>query len=168
MIQFPDKLKLNGGGIMRELKAEKLFNDGCNCSQAVLASFCDEYGLDTNIATNLSVTFGGGLGRQGKICGCLSGALMVLGLHYGNDSTNNKSVRIENYDMAKDFCRKFKEINGGMDCKDIIKLNLANLEDRQKAHEQNVFKIRCTNVVKETVLLLENYLISESLSKKQK
>ena len=151
---------------MKEQKAEDLFGNGYNCSQAVLASFCEDYGLDKNIAANLAVPFGGGLGRQGEICGCLSGALMVLGLHYGNDSTNDIDVRIKNYDIAKDFCKKFKELNGGMDCKDIIKFNLANLEERQKAQEQNVFKNRCSNVVKQTVSLLEEFLKEENLELK--
>ncbi len=50
------------------------------------------------------------------------------------------------------------ELNGGIDCKDIIKYNLANLEDRQKAQEENVFKNRCRNIVHSTVVLLEEYL----------
>lgn len=33
-------------------------------------------------AIALSVPFGGGMSKRGKTCGCLSGALMVIGLQF--------------------------------------------------------------------------------------
>ena len=59
-------------------KAMNLFENGCNCSQAVLLAFAEDFGLDEEKAAALAVPFGGGMSKQGKTCGCLSGALMVI------------------------------------------------------------------------------------------
>ena len=134
------------------------FDNGCNCSQAILAAYCEDFGLDFEKAALISVVFGGGVGRQGKMCGCVSGALMVLGLKFGVDSTKDIKVRTDSYDIAKQFCERFIEINGALDCKDIIKYNLANLEDRQKAQENNIFKTRCAKIVANTTKLLEEFV----------
>ena len=63
--------------------ARQLFLDGYNCSQAVLCAFEDVTGLDRETAAKLSSSFGGGMGRMREVCGCVSGALMVLGMVCG-------------------------------------------------------------------------------------
>lgn len=146
-------------------KALHYFENGYNCSQAVLATYCEAVGLDHETASRIAVPFGGGLGRQGKLCGCVSGALMVIGLKHGNDTIGNNDSRIKNYDLANQFCQRFSEINGALDCMDIIKYNLNNLDERKKAQEENVFKTRCSAVVANTVELLEIFLTESSHTK---
>lgn len=143
---------------MREAKALKYFSEGFNCSQAILSAYCEEFGLSLEMAERLSVTFGGGLGRQGKLCGCVSGALMVLGLEHGGDSTKDTNIRISAYDIAKNFSQDFKEKNGALDCKDIIKYNLSKPEDRVIVQEKNIFQTHCTKVISNTVKLLDEYI----------
>ncbi|MCX7711432.1 MAG: C-GCAxxG-C-C family protein [Clostridia bacterium] len=143
---------------MKKDQAVLNFENGCNCSQAVLCAFCEELDLGFEKASEISVAFGGGVGRQGKMCGCISGGLMVLGLKYGNGSIKDVGIRTKCYDIAKDFCKKFKEVNGGFNCVEIIKYNLDNVEERKKAQEENVFKTRCSRVVAETIKLLENFI----------
>ena len=65
-------------------KAVDLFvNKGFLCSQAVLESHSDEYGIDTVIARKIAGPFGGGMGHCDEVCGAVSGALMLIGLKYG-------------------------------------------------------------------------------------
>jgi len=44
-------------------RAEQLFMEGYNCSQAVLLSYSDITGLDDKTAAMLASGFGGGMGR---------------------------------------------------------------------------------------------------------
>lgn len=141
---------------MRAQKAVDRFNAGFNCSQAVLAAFCEDYGLDSATATKLAVAFGGGLGRLGKACGCITGALMVLGLRYGENSTSDSVIKLNNYDRAKALCERFIEQNGALDCKDIIKFDLSNPEEYKQAQAAEVFKTKCSNIVADTVRLVED------------
>ena len=52
-------------------RAVKFFKDGYNCSQAVLAVYCDELGVDFDTALKLSSSFGGGMGRLREVCGAV-------------------------------------------------------------------------------------------------
>ncbi|MDF2568396.1 MAG: GCAxxG family probable redox protein, partial [Oscillospiraceae bacterium] len=58
-------------------RANELFKQGYNCSQAVFAAFCDETGIDFETALKISSSFGGGMGRLREVCGTVSGMFMV-------------------------------------------------------------------------------------------
>jgi C_GCAxxG_C_C family probable redox protein len=64
--------------------AEKAFRSGCNCSQAVLYAYAEQYGLDKGMALKAATGFGAGMGNFEETCGMVSGAVMVLGLRYGS------------------------------------------------------------------------------------
>ena len=85
-------------------EAVQLFEDGYMCSQAVLAVFCEEFGLSREQAFKISISFGGGM-RKGEVCGACTGAIMALGLRYGE----NKSKSDE---MCVKFLDSFKKENG--------------------------------------------------------
>ena len=138
-------------------KAMNLFDNGCNCSQAVLLAFAEEFGLEKESAIALAVPFGGGMSKQGKTCGCLTGALMVIGLRYGKDSTTINSKRRLSYNMGKAFIQKFKEKFGATECRELIKLDLNRKEDLEEANK-NVFGNRCKNMVGETAAILDQFL----------
>ena len=44
-------------------KAEALFEEGYNCSQAVLLAFAEECGLSTAVAARIASSFGGRYGQ---------------------------------------------------------------------------------------------------------
>ena len=138
-------------------QAMNYFENGCNCSQAVLMAYAEELDIDKDIVQRVAVTFGGGMSKAGKTCGCLSGALMVLGMKYGVKSAEIISKRIESYKQGGKFIKLFNEKFGATDCKDLIKLDLNNKSDMEKA-QKNVFGSRCKSMVGSTVELLEEVL----------
>ena len=141
----------------KKVLAMNLFDNGCNCSQAVLLAFADDFGLDSKQAVALAVPFGGGMSKQGKVCGCLSGALMVIGLQFGQQSNEIVTHRGSAYNMGKLFINKFQEMFGATDCKDLIQLDLNKKADLEIAIN-NVFGNRCKNLVGETAELLYQFL----------
>lgn len=60
-------------GRIFQKKAGELFHDGYNCSQAVIAVFAEEVGLDMDTAMKFGASFGGGLGKMREVCGAVSG-----------------------------------------------------------------------------------------------
>ncbi|MEA5144351.1 MAG: C-GCAxxG-C-C family protein [Oscillibacter sp.] len=74
------------------------FNDGFNCSQAILSTYCEEFGLDKKTALQLSCGLGAGMGRLGETCGAVSGAYLLIGLKYGKFSKEDveKSRTVQN------------------------------------------------------------------------
>ena len=74
-------------------KAIELFEQKFHCSQAVLAAFADELGLTEEQALKLGACFGGGM-CKGEVCGACTGALMALGMKFGQfkkDDTESKN-----------------------------------------------------------------------------
>ena len=64
-------------------QAVSCFQGGFNCSQAVLSTYAQDFGLDREAALKLAAGFGGGMGRMAGTCGAVTGAFMVLGLKHG-------------------------------------------------------------------------------------
>ena len=60
-------------------EALDLFSNNFNCSQAVFASIGPKIGIDKNSCLKIASGFGGGMGRQQKTCGAVTGAYMALG-----------------------------------------------------------------------------------------
>ena len=73
-------------------KAGEHFAVGCNCAQAVLRCFAEQYGLDADTALRLATGFGVGMGRGGA-CGAVSGAVMVLGLAGGGGGPGGAAAK---------------------------------------------------------------------------
>lgn len=102
-------------------KAEQLFLDGYNCAQAVFGAFCEQLGVPFDVAMKLSSSFGGGIGRQREVCGAVSGMCMAAGILYGYDTPETGEIKAEHYRLIRELCDKFKEENGSIICREILK-----------------------------------------------
>ena len=102
-------------------KAQELFLEGYNCSQAVLCAFEDLTGLGTDEAAKLASSFGGGMGRLREVCGTVSGALLVLGLLRGYSDPKDGAAKTEHYHLVQEFVRRFREINHTILCRDLLR-----------------------------------------------
>ena len=100
--------------------AEKLFKEGCNCSQAVFAAFSKELGLSKEFALKLSSSFGGGMGRMREVCGGVSGMFMAIGLFFGYDEPDGAQAKKELYSYVRALADKFKESEGSIICRELL------------------------------------------------
>ena len=101
--------------------AAELFLEGYNCAQAVAVAFTDLTGMDKQEAARLAAPFGGGMGRMREVCGAVSGMLMVLGHLYGYDNSDAESTKKELYKQVQDLAEKFRQENGSIICREILK-----------------------------------------------
>lgn len=146
-------------------KAMEYFGDGCNCSQAVVMPYATELNVGEGAVEKMAVAFGGGMSKAGKTCGCLSGALMVIGLKYGENSTKIVANRVKSYNEGQKFMKQFQEIFGATDCRELIQLDLNKKEDMEQA-QAKVFGSRCKNIVGKTVVLLEEHFLRNEQKQK--
>ena len=102
-------------------KARALFLEGYNCAQAVVCAFDDLTGLDREVSARLASSFGGGMGRMREVCGTVSGALIVLGLLCGYADPEDPKAKTEHYHLVQEFARRFREINGTIICRELLK-----------------------------------------------
>ncbi len=133
--------------------AVALFDQGFNCTQAVLSVFADEFNLDTDTARQIAQGFGAGVSRTGDRCGVVSGAIMVLGLRYGGTRAEDSDAKETTYAMVADFLQRFRKLHGSLDCTDLIGYNLS--DPRQHAQAKKVVPVRCPMFVSDAVTLLE-------------
>ena len=70
---------------------EKILND-FNCCQKTFSSVADLLDLDEETILKIASGFGGGL-QHGEVCGCVSGALMAIGLKLGSDDPTDEVAR---------------------------------------------------------------------------
>ena len=129
-------------------RAESLFREGCNCSQAVFAAFADELGLDEELARRVACGLGGGVGRMREVCGAVSAAAMVLGMRHGPDKTAA-------YPAIQEFCAKFKAETGSIVCRELLAGTGATSGGAPDARTPEYYRKRpCVELVKLAVTLL--------------
>ncbi len=139
-------------------KAVQCFTDGFSCSQAVLSSCCERFGLDKELAYKVAGAFGGGMGHIDGACGAVTGALMLIGLKYGKYKKEDAESKDRTYAAVKRYVDAFKAKYGSIDCTDLIKFDISVQSGLLKAREAGVFKSVCPGLVKESVELVEKEL----------
>ncbi len=141
--------------------ASNTFLEGFTCSQAILAAFAEQVGLDKNAALKLSSGFGGGIGRTGHVCGAVSGAVCILGMQYGFTDASDADAKNKIYDKVQEFQKRFQAIHNTLICNDLIGHDINDPQDRAKAMEENIFKTVCPDFVASAASILVEMLNEE-------
>lgn len=128
--------------------ASELFNNGLYCSQAVLGAFCEDYEMAKEVAFKISCGLNSGV-RCADICGAVSGAILVIGLKYGDTPSLCNS-------KTEEFIGLFKEKNDNIVCRNILGCDISTSDGKEKAVNENLFKTLCLDIVKSAVQILDN------------
>lgn len=140
-------------------RAVKFFKEGYNCSQAVLAVYCDELGVDFETAMKLSSSFGGGMGRLREVCGAVSSMFMVAGLKAGYKSPTDRIAKEEHYKLIQELAKRFEMKNGSIICRELLGLKVEHDTPVPEARTKNYYKKRpCSELVKCAVEILEEVM----------
>ena len=104
-----------------------------------MGAFCEKYGMDKNLAFKVSCGLNSGV-RCADICGAVSGAIIVIGLKYGDikDVCNLKT---------EEYIKIFKEKNDSIICRDLLGCDISTPDGKEKAIAENLFKTRCMDMV---------------------
>lgn len=128
-------------------EACNLFEDGYVCSQAVFGVFCEEFGLSKNDAFKIAACFGSGM-RQAEVCGACTGALMAIGLKYGEDKKTCDR-------LSNRFFEEFRKENGSFICRDLLECDISTPEGVKYALDNNLFREFCPKMVASAVKITE-------------
>jgi len=139
-------------------KAKDLFLNGYNCAQAVYCAFCEDFSMDSSVALNAAACFGGGLGRQREICGAVSGMCMALALKYAPKNPADQQAKAEFYARIQEVCRRFKEENGSIICRELLGLGAGSSNPTPELRTKAYYERRpCPDKVKSAAAILEQY-----------
>ncbi len=138
-------------------KANKYFCDKFHCSQAVLASFAEELGITEEQALKLGACFGSGM-RKGEVCGACTGALMVLGLKYGQCKKDDTESRNRANMVNDKFLDEYRKRNGSYICNDLLGCDISTPEGADYAFEKKLFTEFCPKMVASAVEITEEII----------
>ena len=140
-------------------RAVERFEQGYSCSQAVFSALAEERGVDLELALRIAAGLGGGLARSGETCGCITGAVMAIGLTQPSVApADNRAQKEETYQAARRFMSGFVERQGSTRCRDLLGCDIGTPEGLAKARDQHLFQSRCAALVRDAVDTAETIL----------
>ena len=132
---------------------------GLSCSQAMLAAYGPDHGLDRDLAVRLGAGLGGGLGLTGEVCGAVNAGCMLLGLILGSADETDKERRELVHEAVRLFLERFAERRGTVLCREIMaKEGIRVPEEWDKARETGLLPRLCPEVIRDAALTLEDVL----------
>lgn len=134
-------------------EAVQLFEDRYVCSQAVFAAFSEDFGLPKEQALKIGACFGSGM-RKAEVCGACTGALMALGLKYGEDKAKSNET-------CEKFLDEFEKENGSIICRDLLECDISTKEGVEKAVSNNLFKEICPKMVESATKIANDILYND-------
>jgi C_GCAxxG_C_C family probable redox protein len=138
-------------------KASATYKEGFSCSMAVLATYCERFGLDKKQAYKISSGFGGGM-HLDQTCGAVTGAIMVIGLKYGRTRADDIEAKMKTAKMVAEFAKKFKARHGSISCTALIGCNISTPEGFEEAKKKDLFKQVCPKYVISAAEILDEVL----------
>lgn len=140
-------------------RAVELFKQGYNCSQSVVAAFCEEMDIDFETALRISSPFGAGMGRLREVCGAVSGMFIIAGMRYGCTDPKDNKAKAEHYKMIQQLAAKFKEENHSIICRELLGLNAGPDSPIPELRTNEYYKKRpCAELVGCAAEILEEVL----------
>ena len=141
-------------------KATELFENKFHCSQAVFAAFAEELGITEEQALKIGACFGSGM-RKGEVCGACTGALMAIGLKYGQSIQDDVNSRLKTNEVTDRFMDTFKKENGSYICKELLGCDLSTDKGVAIALEKNLFTEFCPKMVRSATKIAEEIITNK-------
>lgn len=129
-----------------------------NCNQAVITVFGPQYGVSEKQCFDMGLAFGGGMARQGKTCGAVTGAYMAIGLWSARQTEDSREQKLLAVEKVAEFNRLFHEKHGSLECKTLLKYDLSIPEEAKKASELGLFNSICPELVGSSAEILTHLL----------
>ncbi len=144
----------------RMRRAEELFMQGFNCSQAVAAAFADVYGYTEEQVLRMSAGFGAGIGRMRMSCGAFNALALLAGLDCGSVTPGDNAGKSYNYKVVQQLAARFKEEHGSLICAELLKLKKgAPLSYVASERTAEYYKTRpCVNQIISAARIYAEYL----------
>ena len=127
------------------------------CGEALLKAACEALDIRSDLVPDAALGLAGGVGLQGKTCGCVTGPAVVLGLAIGRQERQYKAKKMRTLKAAGAYCKRFEEKFGTVACRKISGLDLTTPEGREKL-ASHVKADTCSKVVETAARMLAESL----------
>jgi C_GCAxxG_C_C family probable redox protein len=91
--------------------------------------------MENKVEIKLPCSLGAGMGYLGEVYGAVTGALLALGIKYGQDTEDVRHAKALTYLLDRDFASRFIKINGSINCRELINVDLNDENQRQAVNK---------------------------------
>ena len=144
-------------------KARELFLQGLLCSSSVFAAFAPDFGVDEADALKIGSCMGSGLCKS-EVCGACLGALMALGLKYGQCDAADKAARQASNRVRDVFLDAFAKENGSFNCRDLLEFDLGDPVQAAEARSRGLFTAVCPKMVASAAKIVDQIMLDNPLN----
>ena len=145
------------GSVSRPEWAKKRFLTHWHCTQAILETYCTDYGLSQDLALKIAAPFAVGMGR-GMLCGAVAGAYLVLGLAKGKSQVDDKYANDPVFADVKALTAALEKTYGDLSCSVLMGTDMATPQGIKAAGSKGLFKTKCLSLVEQTAVQLDKLL----------
>jgi C_GCAxxG_C_C family probable redox protein len=129
-------------------RAAELFSQNYNCAQSVYAGSATGEGLSEPQRLALAAPFGGGIAREGEVCGALMGALLTIGEVCGEAmAADPVAGRDALYERTQQLTETFRKEHGSILCRELTGCSLNTKAGMSSYKERGLHQNLCTKLV---------------------
>ncbi|HJN06999.1 MAG TPA: C-GCAxxG-C-C family protein [Bacteroidales bacterium] len=138
--------------------AKSTFDSNFNCCQSVLSTYAKDFNLDKDTSLMLASGFASGLSYQGKTCGAVVGAYMVIGLLAGYKNPDDELSKEITHGLIKEFNSSFVTLHKSVECSELLGKDVCKPEEYEYLIENNIFDLNCPKFVGDACSILDNII----------
>jgi len=116
-------------------------NGGLNCSQAIITSFGEQFGISPEVAKIIGRPWGGGIGQLAETCGYLTGAVQILA--YAFDQHDEIKARWDVFHAVQELFKQFLKKRGTTRCRELLGVDLSTKDGLLKVKSEGLIKKIC-------------------------
>ena len=133
------------------------FEEGYDCSHAILSAYADLFEFDDKSVETIQRPCGPMTGRAMTVCGAVAGALKALNQKLREDREAGKSTEKKS-EMLREFRDRFEKLHGSVSCTDLLGVDISQMDGQQLALERDLFRTRCVQYVTDSAEILEDLI----------
>jgi len=135
-------------GMSVQEESRSRFNAGYNCAESVLLVLSKQPELTRwgggSFIPRIATGFGGGVARNGNVCGALAAGVMAISLVLGRDGP--EEPRDPCYCAVDQFYNEFVREFGTWSCRELTRTDLKDREGRER-YLDRIHNERCSPIV---------------------
>lgn len=118
-------------------RSEELFRKGLFCAESVLQAVAESQNITNELIPRIATGLCSGIARTGGLCGAVGGAILAINMLCGRDDTT--STVESNYEVVRDFLRRFEAEFGNTNCYELIGCRLDTPDGQAFFKENNLW-----------------------------
>ena len=133
------------------------FEEGYDCSHAILSVYADLFEFEEKSITTIRKPCGPMTGRSMDVCGAVAGALKALSqkLREEKDAGNTTQKKSE---LVRRFRERFEKLHGSVSCTELLGTDISEIDGQIMVMDKDLFHTRCVTFIADSARIIEDLI----------